>query len=400
MGIAVGVVILFIFLISEIITFYFPHYFSKHGYRPLNKPELKKFLIISFVSLAALLINPHGFNTYIYAYEHSKMNLLQYISEWNSPFGGKIDYTFVVAMYKVFLFGGIIILVYAFRMKDVVYALMYIVFALYSVRAIRFTVDYEVVIIFFLAMSINYFVIHNITRYKPVNKIISSNTLKVVLTVFIIYVSLKIQNNEIYHTIDYYRDSGYVLDESQLPVQLFDFMKENNIMGTPFNKFETGGYLVWNFPGQKNFIDSRNLNDFIFNEYNLISSARPGFEKKLDQYGIEYVIYFKPQLFLEPNYLKFGLNNYLFKNNNWKLVFWDDKSLLFLRDIPKYQDIINRYVYKVLNPYDMYYEKEGFEKNIKSNPVIAKNELDRKGKTESNGFFYRNMAALCSKYLQ
>jgi hypothetical protein len=399
MGVVIGIVILLIFLLTELIIYFYPSYFSKFGNKPLSKIHLKNLLVISGLSLLVLLINPHGFQTYVYAYEHSNMQLLQVIHEWQNPFTGKIDENFIVIIYKILLFAGLILLYYAVKKRELVFALSYIVFALYSIRAIRFTVDYEIVIVFFLALAVQELFFDSLSGNVTFSKVMNSNILKLLLIVFFVYLSVVIHNNKIYHTIKIYRDSGYGLDENQLPVQLVSFMKGNNIGGTPFNKFETGGYLVWNFPGQKNFIDSRNLNDNIFNEYYNIYGMKQGFERKIDNYKIDYIIYFDPELFLKSNNMKVNLNGYLFINENWKLVFWDDKSILFLRNITKFYDVINKYEYTVLRPYDMYFNKAGFEAKIKNNPVTARKELERKAGTEPNGFFYRNMDALVSKYL-
>src|SRR5205085_7079059 len=136
--------------------------------------------------------------------------------------------------------------------------------------------------IVFLTMSIN-FIIVSMRSYKNgiIGKIFKGNPAKVIIGLFIIYVIIQIPSNNIYTALKYYRPSGWGIDNEFIPVELFKFMKENGISGKPFNQFGTGGYLVWNFPGQQNFIDSRNLNDNIFNEYNNIMNMGSGFEKKL-----------------------------------------------------------------------------------------------------------------------
>jgi hypothetical protein len=40
--------------------------------------------------------------------------------------------------------------------------------------------------------------------------------------------------------------------------------------------------------------------------------------------------------------------SYFARNSEWN-IFWDDKSMLFLKDIPKFKDVINKYEYRV-NP--------------------------------------------------
>lgn len=399
MGVLAGGLLLFIFTVSEIIQYYLPNKFKAGEVRALNKKELQRLFIISALCALVLLINPHGLQTYLYAYEHTKMKMLETVNEWQKPFSSKLDFGFVVTLYKVFLFGGIIVLIYAFVKRDLFFGLVYIGFLIYSVRAIRFTVDYEIILAFFIAYSINYFIIRQAAKSVSFKKVIYGNPIKVIIWLFFVYIISQIPSNNIYQSLQYYRVFGWGINDEFIPVQLFDFKKENDISGNPYNHFGTGGYLVWNFPGEKNFIDSRNLNDKIFTEYNLIMSMRPGFERKLDDYGVDYVIYLDPDLIRRPNELKALVPSYLSRNANWKLVFWDDKSMLFLRNIPKFTDVINKYEYKVLNPYNaIFYQKE-FESNIKNNPDTAKEEMRRKAETEPNGFLFKGMREIASKWL-
>jgi hypothetical protein len=224
--------------------------------------------------------------------------------------------------------------------------------------------------------------------------------LKGALAVFIIYIIALIPNNEIYQKIQYYRVSGWGINSDFIPVQLFDFMKENKISGTPYNHFGTGGYLVWNFPNEKNFIDSRNLNDEIHSEYNAIMVMQPGFEKKLDERGVDYVVYLDPDLIRRPNEMKRLITNYLSTSKKWKLLFWDDKSMLFVKDIPKFADVINRHEYKIIDPYDFLFAKPEFENRIKLDPDGARSELKRKMDTEPNGYLFQNLNTTANKILQ
>ena len=404
MGVLAGGLFLFIYTVSEIIIFYYPKKYSSNEIKPLSLSELKILLIVSVLSALALLVNPHGLHTYIYAYSHTKMKMLETVNEWRSPFDTMFGAGFVITMYKIFLFGGVIILIYSYIKKDLFAALLYISLIIYSVRAIRFTVDYEFLIVFFFALSLDYLAArlgNSGTWRNAVNFLRYNNSVKAVLAAFTVYVALQVPSNNIYETLMYYRVSGWGINDDFLPVQLFDFMKENNISGTPFNHFGTGGYLVWNFPGQKNFIDSRNLNDEIFSEYNSIMGKAPGFEKKIEKYGFDYAIYLDPDLIRRPNELSKTVVSYFDRNPQWKLVFWDDKSMLFLKDIPKFKEIIDRYQYKVLDPYTiLFYEKE-FNQNVLSSPERTKEEIKRKEQTEPEGHLFlgmENRARVLLKY--
>lgn len=387
MGVLAGGLILFVFTLTETIIYLKPKAYASPGVEPLSQADFKKLWIISAACAIMLLINPHGFQTYAYAYSHTKMKMLETVNEWQAPFNSKIDFGYIITLYKLFLFSGIIVLIYAFKKKDFLFGLMAVAFAVYSVRAIRFTVDYEMIMFVFIAISVNYFVMN--IKSPAFRKFMSGNIPKAAIGVFMIYIITQIPGGSIYNDLKYYRIPGWGINDEFIPVQLFDFMKQNNISGTPYNHFGTGGYLVWNFPGEKNFIDSRNLNDAIFNEYNMIMTMRPGFEKRLNERGVDYVVFLDPDLIRRPNELKLGIVNYLSRSNEWKLVFWDDKSLLFLKNIPKFADVINKYEYKVFQPYTVLFHQKEFEANYRANPEAAANERKRKTDTEPNGYLFK-----------
>ncbi|MBK8551786.1 MAG: hypothetical protein IPL53_12265 [Ignavibacteria bacterium] len=170
---------------------------------------------------------------------------------------------------------------------------------------------------------------------------------------------------------------------------MFDFMKANNIPSTgekPLNHFGSGGFLVWNFPESKNFIDSRNLNDEIFSEYNTLIAKKPGFEGKLKSYDFDYSLYLAPDLVRVPQEMEQTIISYFSKHpDEWKLVFWDDKSFLFVKNLPKFKEIIDKYEYKYATPYNLLYKKNVLEKASKEDPEQLKKEINRKLSEEPNG---------------
>ncbi len=400
LGVLAGGLFLFVFTVTEILIYFKPKRLSSNDIAPLTKKQLSTLCFISFSCACVLLLNPHGISTYIYAYNHTQMKLLETVNEWKSPFSSDMA-GFTATLYKTFLFCGVFILFYSYKKKDLLFSLEFIVFAIYSVRAIRFTVDYNILIFFFIVFSINYFVTNRKSfKHGTSGQVLSGIPAKVIIGLCIIYIISQIPSGNIYNSLKYYRPAGWGIDKDFIPVELFDFMKQNNISGKPFNQFGTGGYLVWNFPGEKNFIDSRNLNDEIFNEYNTIMSMLPGFEKKIEAYGFDYVIYLDPDLIRRPAELKTVIVSYLIRNPNWKLVFWDDKSFLFVKNIPKFYELINKYEFKIINPYTALFYKNEFEKNISENKEKAKEELKRKSETEPNGYLYQNLNREAARFLQ
>jgi hypothetical protein len=124
---------------------------------------------------------------------------------------------------------------------------------------------------------------------------------------------------------------------------------------------------------------------------------QPGFEAKLEKYEIDYVVFFEPMLSRYPNILKQQITEYLFKNNNWALVYWDDLSMIFLKNKPEYSELISKYEYKVFNPYTAVFNQKEFEAGIRNFPSTAENEMKRKSAAEPNGYFFNGMREIMNR---
>lgn len=388
MGIIAGMFLLGIWVFSEIIIYFYPNKFSSREIPALTKPELLRLLLIFAASFLVMFVNPNFYQTYLYAYNHTKMKMLETINEWMSPFSNKYADSFVSVIYKTMLFTGVIILFYANKKKDLFAALLYISFAVYSVRAMRFTVDYVLIIFIFLVVSIDFLIA--LLKNDKVKSFLSANPVpKIILSVFFIFLAVNVNSNDLYlKFLKYYRVTGFGINSDFIPTQMFNFMKENKVpeIGDRiFNHFGTGGFFVWNFPGKQNFIDSRNLNDDIFYKYNQILAKQPGFEQKLNEYGIEYSIYLAPDLVRGPQEMEQTVISHFCRSKDWKLIFWDDKSFLFVKNIPKFADLISKYEYKYLTPYSVIYQKNQLEKGINEDKVQLKKEIERKMAEEPKG---------------
>jgi len=401
MGILAGLMLFGVYVLAELIMFKYQKSFTKE-LLPLKKPDIVRLLLIFLAVLIVLLINPNMIETYLYAYEHTKMKLLETVNEWRSPFDSKYYRSFVTMFYIFFLASGVLILYYSFRKKDYFPALLYLVFGFYSVQKIRYTVDYNLILFVFIVLSVAY-IIDNLKTGKFRYFVNKSPALKIIVSAYMLFCiyslavnfgSRKIEENPYLKYLSYYRVSGFGINDDFIPVQMFDFLKQNNIpeIGDKvFNHFGTGGFFIWNFPGKQNFIDSRNLNDDIFNKYREIIGKLPGFEKKLDNYGVEYIIYLEPDMRMDPeNLINRTFISALSVNNDWKLVFWDDKSMLFLKNIDKFKDIISQYEYKYLTPYNIVFNTAAIDRGITADKQKIKTEFERKMQTEPEGIFIRN----------
>jgi len=380
MGIIAGGFLMFVYFISEFINTFYSNKFIRSEIRPLTKPELMRLFLIMLASALVMLVNPNFLQTYIYAYDHTKMKLLETVNEWLSPFSNRFGDGILNNLYKILLFAGVINIFYSIKKKDVFPALLYIAFAIYSVRAMRFTVDYIIITFVFIIVSANTF-FNLIKSEKTRFNITGKPLLKILVTILLVWMTINLPNDKLYlEQLKYYRVTGFGINSDFIPTAMFDFMKANKITERGeriFNHFGTGGFFIWNFEGKQNFIDSRNLNDDIFFKYQQIISKQSGFERKLDEYKIDYAIYLAPDLVRDPKEMENTVISYFCKSSNWKLLFWDDKSFLWVRNDEKFRDLIDKYEYRYLSPYSYAYQRGIIDKGIGEDFAKVKSELER-----------------------
>ena len=93
-----------------------------------------------------------------------------------------------------------------------------------------------------------------------------------------------------------------------------------------------------------------------------------------------------------PQFMKdYVISYFILNQKQWKLVYWDDKSLLFLKDLPKFRNVISLYEYNYINPYNFVFNKNLIEMGVKDNNKTVYRELLRKKEEEPNGYFINYM---------
>ncbi|MCK4776868.1 MAG: hypothetical protein KAS39_00730, partial [Actinomycetia bacterium] len=186
----------------------------------------------------------------------------------------------------------------------------------------------------------------------------------------------------LFHNSRYKLFREFRYDFPENPVK---FLKPLKIKGNIFNTLYTGGYTAFHlFPDNRVFSDSKDFirDEIIQSVYNEIINADTLWEEELDNYNIDIVL------------LDFTMDNrgndpllwdMLYKSS-WKLVFFDDKYALFLRDKPEYKFITDKFSISFFNPF----EKNSLYRAVKNDPAkmaeILKNLI-----TFSENSYYLNM---------
>lgn len=394
MGVIAGIGILGIFYLTELLSYLKPGLAPKMGNPPLHKKDILRLGIITFASAAVLLVNPHGHKTYVYVYSHLNMKMLEDVFEWYSPFNAAFTGTMYFYFYLFFLLSSLVVIYISFRKREYFTAFVLLILASFSLSSSRYTIDLMLITSFFLAIRLCLTV--NFGSHKKLNEVFNYLKLPVIiLSSVLIFLIVSLPGNNLYRFLNYERITGIGIDERDYPVKAYSFIKENNIHNTgsrPFNSFGSGGFFIWEFKDKKNFIDSRNIGDEIYYNYKTINNKLPGFEKKLDENNFDYVIWDYAGLVNNSSELQSSIVSYLINDpEKWKLIYWDDQSLIFVKNESKFAELIARHEYKYVNPLYYIYQRDPLKRSLAENNSGVFEEIQRNYKQNPEGHFINSM---------
>ncbi len=389
MGVLLGIVLFTVFILSEYIQYKKPA-FNTVPDNPVTAGSFKILILLYAASLLALLVNPHGYNTYLYVYSHMNMKMIDEVFEWYSPFNSYFSGTIFIYSYYIFITLTLLGIFNAYKKKLIFPLIALPVFLLFSFRAVRYSIDFMLIVSLLLILVFSYSAkLSNISSFfrKP----FLAYTALLLLAAGIILTP----GNNLYKMFNYDRTFGSQVDKNSYPVDAFKFIKDNGIArgdSRVFNTFDIGGYLIWELKGTKNFIDSRNLNDDIYYTYKHLNGKQPGFEEKFRNYNFDLIVWHYDKLPWNNGEMRTSILSYLIKNTNYNLVYWDDDSFVFVKNDPKYKELIDKFEYKYANPYYYIVEKEPLKQGLSSDPIRVTEEIKRKLAQEPNGVFIQAMA--------
>ncbi|MFQ5465152.1 MAG: hypothetical protein ACE5EI_04415 [Thermodesulfobacteriota bacterium] len=127
------------------------------------------------------------------------------------------------------------------------------------------------------------------------------------------------------------------------PAAAVEFIKDRGISGNVFNEYVFGGYLIYHtYPEVRPFIDPRTptvYSPYFFWASRLADDERV-WARLEERYGIDMAL-------LRPDTKVCGN---LWKDPRWVPVIFDDKSVLYLKDVPRFGAIISDYGLRYTNP--------------------------------------------------
>ncbi|MCB9642032.1 MAG: hypothetical protein H6728_03075 [Myxococcales bacterium] len=175
------------------------------------------------------------------------------------------------------------------------------------------------------------------------------------------------------------------------PVETADFLKKNKIRGNMFQHQNEGGFYGWSLR-QPIFWDGRNLLfSSLVREYLQVRD----FSQLEKRYDIE-ILLVNFSMFRE---MKSWLRRH---RERWSLVYWDDQSALYLKNLPKFEKLLQKYAYRHLRPFGDLPKLHAWAKRPKLAAKVRE-ELERAVKIQPQAqlpYYLKGLFALYSNDLQ
>lgn len=346
-----------------------------------SKSHLKIILLILLLSFFASLISPYGINQYTFGSKFLTSDYYkQVVWELQTPTWETNKWPFLITPAIIVSFA--LNLLVALRVKSnipypsIIYSLIILPFMILSFTAMRFT--------FLVAIVAAPIVIKNISLFLNIKRWNAFDLSKSV----IIGLALWVVSYTTFILINDAKSIGFGIDYDFVPEKALKYMDNKGITGTVFNLFNWGSYIIWrDFPKRSLFIEPSGhmLPASLLEKLNIARKHPDVLDDFYNQYGFESVILDYPVI---ENNIKSDVDLSL-SNPKWALVYWDDMSLVYLKNGGMYDSIIMEDGYKFIKPANgiNYFWSKIDDENYR-NEVVKELERNIKETDSSKAYIY------------
>lgn len=329
------------FAFGETIQFVLKKYDIGNFERALSKRRISYLWLAMLLATIACLINPYGINAFLFSLEHLQLNAITtFTFEWTPLFAPDLDSHTLIIFTKILIV--VMPLAYILNRKriEISYLTLTILSGYLLTKGSRFTAYFVVINVPILILNIQQLIKKDRVNAKKsltrlwINPVL---ILMACIAIFFYGIPREIDGKDPINV------SGFGILPDFHSKDLIHFIKTNGINGKMFNSMELGGALAGrSLPDSLVFIDGRTpvFGDEFFIRY-IQATSNPHYFRALEtKYGFDHII-------LSP--MKFSsdarLHLYLAKSPKWKLVYNAFDGIVFVSDIPKYSDLIDRHGY-------------------------------------------------------
>ena len=271
-------------------------------------PDARSIWLASGAAVLATAVNPNGYRVLEVLLRYRQGALTSTLIEWRTPYLWGPPYAF-----DVLLYAAAIVLVVSWRRVRISDWILFVLFSAASLTAFR-----NIILTGFLAPIL-------IATYFPWKRELPRVAQYATPAILAAALAWGISRGTFFQLR---------AAEWRYPAGAASFLREHGIPAPLFNTYEYGGYFIWR--GQRVFIDGRALSESVFDDYRKILGSPPGDPVRaqmLAKYGVGAIAvnaFEYTSGVLYPLILALGNP----AQTEWKLVYEDPQSLVFLRDVP------------------------------------------------------------------
>lgn len=311
-GFSIGFILLFGSIAGEVAG----NIFNPKGEHVVPWPGIRKLILVTAVSIVAIVINPYGLNMLAVPFQTVSIGALQnFIQEWNSPnFHERQTWPFI------FLLLGLLGAAGASKKRlDWTDFVLCAGTAFMGLLAGRNLAVFAVVATPVLTHHLNDVLSERGWVIRPVRQVTSRMARLNAVLVGLVLIGSLLKVLLVLNT--------KTVDEAQrqfLPIEAAAYLQSANPAGPMFNTYNWGGYLMFALPDRPVFVDGRTDlygDKFLTEDYRQIATGAPGWQEGLDQYAIQLVVMEKDS----------GLDRSLREASDWKLDYEDDLAVIYAR---------------------------------------------------------------------
>lgn len=303
-----------------------------------GKTDFILYAKIGFLSVAASLLNPHGYKVLLFPFQIMGQKLsVGRINEWLSPNFHE------VLPYEYMLLTLIVVLGLSRMRLSFIETGLVILWTHLSLHSVRYGPLFAIIVTPIVAVRLEGLMkdgreagnrlLSRIYDFpdgiRKTSESLKGHTLPIIAVIVVAAITLN--GGKAFGT----SFLEHEFDKKKFPIKAVDFADKSGIKGRVFNTYHFGGYLIYKgFPKEGVFIDGRAdmYNEFMKNHYDVVD-LKPGWKDVLKKFDVDWML-------ITANS---PLSVLLLETEEWHLVYADKVANIFVRDASENQPLISRY---------------------------------------------------------
>jgi hypothetical protein len=300
----------------------------------------KRVALLLLLMIAVSFVNPSPLEMVIQPLSGENIELLtEYTLEWRSPFDPEMRLGAFHPYYEILLILAALAFVIAWKRLRVSSLLIVGLFAVLSVNAHRFRVEFALVGLPLVLeqLSVAPLVQSLRAKYVKAGRGAARAPFVVALALSLLLIVTAWDRVEI---------DGAVSD--RFPTEAFRFVRDEGIADRSFHPMGFGSYLIWDlYPERQAFIDGRTLSPALHMDFLVCQTITAGFNGVIRKYLLDGFILPVPE---RSDGGMTRLHHFLMQSEPWVLVHIDANALVYILENSAPDDWMEEHAYRVYHP--------------------------------------------------